>query len=309
MKDSNINNPEIQNPKCGTLYVVSTPIGNLEDITLRALRTLKSVDIIAAENTTHTRGLCKHYGIKVRVSSYNQHNQKKKAPELIRKLKSGANVAIVTDAGTPCISDPGAYLISRASKEQIAVTAIPGASAVTAALSVSGMPTECFVFMGFLPNRSGKRRRELKKLSSEERTMVFFEAPHRLVAMLNDLRGIFGDRQMVILREMTKVFEETKRGPVSAILAQLSTEKIKGELTLVVEGNKRKEKNHAIRRDVLKKIDNLLQKKKISIKDIAYLLASEEGLNYRHIYKECLARKKILQGFEVDSIDQETHDQ
>jgi len=307
INNSEIQNPEsrIQNPKPGTLYVVSTPIGNLEDITLRALKVLKSVDIIAAENVAHTRKLCKHYGIKTRVGSYNQHNQKVKAPELIKRLKSDSNIAIVTDAGTPGISDPGAYLINRANSEGIRVTPIPGPSAVIAALSVSGMPTEKFVFLGFLPNRSGKRKRYLKGLISEKRTIVFFEAPHRVKGTLVDLREILGDRQMVLIREMTKVFEETKNGTVSAILAELTPDRPRGEYTLVLAGSK-EEETTALREGVLNRIEKLLREKKLSTKDIADLVARDEGLGYRQVYKECLVRKNALERFEMDGIGQET---
>jgi len=306
-KNSNIQNPEskIQNPKPGTLYVVSTPIGNLEDITLRALKVLKGVDIIAAENVAHTRKLCEHYGIKTKLVSYNQHNQNLKAPELIKRLKSGTNIAIVTDAGTPGISDPGAYLINRANSEGIIVTPIPGPSAVIAALSVSGMPTEKFVFLGFLPNRSGKRKRYLKGLISEKCTMVFFEAPHRVKDTLADLKDVLGDRQMVLVREMTKVFEETKRGPVSVILAGLTRNRPRGEYTLVLAGSK-EEESTALRQGVLNRIEKLLQEKRLSTKDIADLVARDEGLGYRQVYKECLSRKNTLERFEMDGSGQET---
>lgn len=287
----------IQNKNPGTLYVVSTPIGNLEDITLRALRVLKSAQTIAAENVAHTRGLCERYGIKTRLTSFNQHNQKAKAPDLIKRLKSGHDVAVVTDAGTPGISDPGVYLINQAAKEQISVTPVPGPSAVIAALSISGLPTEKFVFFGFLPNKHGKRRNQLKKLVSEPLTMVFFEAPHRVKAMLTDLKEMLGDRQMVMLREMTKVFEEVKRGPVSTILEGLTPDRIRGEFTLVVAG-KEEEKTQGLSEEPLNRIDELLAEEKMSLKDIAGLISREQGLPFRQIYKECLAKKRNLDGLD-----------
>jgi len=174
------------------------------------------------------------------------------------------------------------------------VTPIPGPSAVIAALSVSGLPTEQFVFVGFLPNKEGKRRKALKNLISETRTMVFFEAPHRLEAMLTDLREIMGDRQMVMLREMTKVFEEVKRGPVSAILAHLTPEKIRGEFTLVAAGCEKKERE--LGEETLGKIDEFLAEKKMSVRDIAERISSEDGPAYRQVYKETLARKRALEG-------------
>ena len=280
---------------CGTLFVVSTPIGNLEDITVRALRVLRSVDVIAAESVTHTRGLCEHYGMKTRLTSFHQHNQKVKTPQLIKKLKSGKNIAVVSNAGTPGISDPGAYLINQAAKEDIRVSPIPGPSAVMAAFSVCGMTVERFVFLGFLPHKPGKRKKELKGLISETRTMVFFEAPHRIRAMLTDLREILGDRQMVMLREMTKVFEEVKRGVVSAILEHLRPDSVRGEFTLVVAGSETEEEVSIISEEVHARIGKLLDEKKMSVKDIAYLLSNEEGLAYRQIYKECLAKKKVLE--------------
>ncbi len=272
--------------------MVSTPIGNLEDITLRALRILEKVVIIAAENVAHTRGLCGHYRIKTRLTRYHQYNQRSKVPELIRELKSGNDVALVTDAGSPGISDPGALLVGRAFDENIRVVPIPGASAVIAGLSVSGLSTERFVFLGFLPNKPGKRKKELKKLIFETRTMVFFEAPHRLKAMLTDLKEILGNRQMVMLREMTKVFEEIRKGPVSAILGHLPPDRIRGEFTLVVTGSE-EEKADATEPQVVKRIEEML-KEKMSVKDIAGVLSSEEGLTYRQIYRKCLDRKKAL---------------
>jgi len=297
--------PKTLNPKYGTLFVVSTPIGNLEDVTLRALRVLKYVDIIAAENVTHTKGLCKHYGIKTKLISCHQHNQKVKVPELIKRLKAGDNMAIVTDAGTPGISDPGRYLINIAAKEDITVTPIPGPSAVISALSVSGMPTEEFVFLGFLSNKPGKRKKELLRLASESRTMVFFEAPHRIKAMLTDLKEILGNRHMVILREMTKIFEEVKRGPVSEILKYLIPDKLRGEFTLVVAGSETKEA-YTLSEEVTDRIKELIAEKKNSIKDIAGLLSSQEGPTYRQIYKECIVRKKELERIEADGAGQKT---
>lgn len=274
--------------------MVSTPIGNLEDITLRALRILEKVVIIAAENVAHTRGLCGHYRIKTRLTRYHRYNQKSKVPELLRELKSGNDVALVTDAGSPGISDPGALLVGRAFDENIRVVPIPGASAVIAGLSVSGLSTERFVFLGFLPNKSGKRKKELKKLIFETRTMAFFEAPHRLKAMLTDLKEILGNRQMVMLREMTKVFEEIRRGSVGAILGHLTPDRIRGEFTLVVAGSE-EEKADATEPRVVKRIEEML-KEKMSVKDIAGVLSSEEGLTYRQIYRKCLDRKKVLGG-------------
>jgi 16S rRNA (cytidine1402-2'-O)-methyltransferase len=298
MNDPRKNRPDSGQTGWGTLYVVSTPIGNLEDITLRALRMLKSVDVIAAENLTHTKGLCRHHEIETGLVSYRRENQKTSASSLIKKLRSGQDVALVTDAGTPGISDPGAYLINRAATQGIRVTPIPGPSAVIAALSVSGLPTEQFLFVGFLPNRPGKRKKALSELQSESRTMVFFEAPHRVEAMLTDLMEVLGDRETVMVREMTKVFEEVRRGPVSHILAAFEPEKIKGEFTLVVAGREEKADPDDISETVRHKVDRLLSDNTMSIRDMATLLSKEEGVAFRRIYKAVLERKRQLEGLE-----------
>lgn len=278
----------------GTLYIVSTPIGNLEDITIRALRILKSVALISAENELHTRKLCGHYGIKTRLTTYNQHNEKSKTPELINRLKSGYDVAVVTNAGTPGISDPGVYLVNRAAEEGIKVSPIPGPSAVIAGLSISGLATERFLFLGFLPSKRTKRRKVLSELISEPKTMVFYEAPHRLKPMLIDLMEILGDRQIVMLREMTKIYEESKKGLISSILEHLERYKIRGEFTLVVAGRKKRREQH-LDDETLGRIKRLLAERKMSTRDIAGLISREEGLTYRRVYKECLAGKKELE--------------
>jgi 16S rRNA (cytidine1402-2'-O)-methyltransferase len=277
----------------GNLYVVATPIGNLEDITLRALDVLQRVAVIAAENLGHTRGLCVHYDLKKKLTSYHQHNQTSKAPKLIRTMKSGKDVALVTDAGTPGISDPGAFLIQRAAQEEIKVVPIPGVSAVTAALSVSGLPAERFVFLGFLPSKRRRRQKALRELIHEHRTMVFFEAPHRLKAMLRDVMEILGDRQLVMVREMTKLFEEVRRGPVSEILSDLAPQGVRGEFTLVLAGGE-KAKAEQLNLQVIKRMERMLAVEKMSVKEVAEAISHEKKVAYRQVYKECLARKKSL---------------
>ncbi len=279
--------------------MVSTPIGNLEDITLRALRILKEVDLIAAESVSHSRKLCQNHGLKTKLISYNQHNQRRRGPELIRRMKSGLDVALVTNAGTPSVSDPGALLINQAVEQGLKVSPIPGPSAVISALSVSGLRAERFVFLGFLSHGSSKRRKELKNLISEQRTMVFFEAPHRLESMLMDLKDILGDRQVIMLREMTKVFEETKRGLASDILKQLGPDDIKGEITLVVAGGKKKVDEGPIDRETQKMIQRLLKENNMSIRDMATRISEEKGLPYRMLYRECLAMKKEMRRKQV----------
>lgn len=279
----------------GTLYVVSTPIGNLEDITLRALKTLSNVDLIAAENVQHSIKLCRHYKIDTRLTSYNQHNRKTKEPELLKSIKSGHDIALITSAGTPAISDPGAVFISMAINEDIRVVPIPGPSAAVAALSVSGMHTESFVFRGFLSNRKGKRRRDIKNLVSETRTMIFYESPHRIQAMLMDLMEILGDRYIVVLRELTKVYEETIRGPISLVLDVLKGDRLKGEFTIVMEGIRNPSRSQDIDNNTKTLIEDFILEGRISIKEISKKLSADKGIPYRVIYKECIELKKKLQ--------------
>ena len=279
----------------GTLYVVSTPLGNLEDITVRALRILREVHWIAAETIEHTRNLCRHYGVVTQLTSFNQHNQRTKGPGLLKELKSGRSVALVTNAGTPAISDPGVLLVASALKEGIKVSPVPGASAVTAALSASGMRADSFLFYGFLSHRSGKRKKELEALRPLPFTLVFFEAPHRLRDMLEDVGEVLGDRPMVLHKEMTKFFEATVGGSVSSVLARLREEEIRGEYTLVVSGREKKEKEETLDEKVREKMARLLKAKTMSLKDIARKISSETGVEYRRVYKACLTMKREKQ--------------
>jgi 16S rRNA (cytidine1402-2'-O)-methyltransferase len=215
------------------LYVVATPIGNLEDVTLRALRVLREVSLIAAEDTRTTRKLLSHHGIRARLLSYNEHNKAARIPRLLAALKEG-DVALVSEGGTPAISDPGLDLVAAAVEAGFAVTPIPGPSAVTAALAVSGLPTRQFTYLGFLPRRSGERRRLLASLRYDPRTVLAFESPHRLRRSLEDLRREWGDRRLAVCRELTKAFEEVFRGRISEALERFAEPR--GEFTLVVEG-------------------------------------------------------------------------
>jgi 16S rRNA (cytidine1402-2'-O)-methyltransferase len=213
----------------GTLHVVATPIGNLQDITFRAVETLKAVDLIAAEDTRHTKILTGHYGITTPLTSYFQHNQITKGEYLIGLLKEGRNVALVSDAGTPGISDPGAHIIGLAVKNGINVVGIPGPSAVILGLVVSGMPTDRFVFEGFLPNKSAARRKRLTGLKEEERTIVLYESPHRISKTLSDILEIFGNIRVSVMRELTKKFEEIIRCNASDAAAHFERTRPKGE--------------------------------------------------------------------------------
>jgi 16S rRNA (cytidine1402-2'-O)-methyltransferase len=281
--------------KTGTLYVVSTPLGNLEDITLRALKVLGEADCIAAESVDHSRVLCERYGIKAKLTSYNQHNRKTRGPELLRRLKSGQDVALVTNAGTPGVSDPGVFVISQALKEGIRVCPVPGPSAVTAALSAAGLRAEKFMFFGFLSPKPGKRRKELKTLEGQPYTLVFFEAPHRLVATLEDMHEILGDRPMVLLKEMTKLFEGVSEGSISTILSGLKEAgEIRGEYTLVVAGGEKKKEGGEMDEEVEAMIDHMLKTGGMSVRDMAREISAEAGLDYRSVYKACIQRKRTM---------------
>ncbi|MEW6192988.1 MAG: 16S rRNA (cytidine(1402)-2'-O)-methyltransferase [Bacillota bacterium] len=218
----------------GILYFCPTPIGNLEDITLRVLRTLREVDLVAAEDTRHTRKLLAHYGISKPLLSYYSHNQEQRGKEILARLLQGESVALVSDAGTPGISDPGALLVREAVAQGIQVAALPGPSAILPALVVSGLDTSRYVFEGFLPAKH--RRRALERLARETRTIVFFEAPHRLLATLKDILTVLGDRQVAVARELTKVHEEVFRGLVSEALEYFSEKRPRGEITVVLAG-------------------------------------------------------------------------
>ena len=232
----------------GTLYIVSTPIGNREDITLRALRILKEVDLIAAEDTRHTLPFLKHFGIQTPLTSYFEGNELKKKEFILFKLRQGDQIALVSDAGTPGISDPGFRLIQTAIENQIPIVPIPGPSAAITALSVSGLPTDAFLFKGFLPHKSKKRRDLLETLREVRETLIVYESPHRLVESLEDILVVLGDREIVLTRELTKLYEEILRGKVSEIKTQIGERKLKGEITLIISGMTRKKTEEEIER-------------------------------------------------------------
>jgi 16S rRNA (cytidine1402-2'-O)-methyltransferase len=221
----------------GMLYLVATPIGNLEDITFRAVEVLRQADLIAAEDTRRTRHLLTRHDISRPLISYHDHNKKSRSPQLLRSLLNGESVALVSDAGTPGISDPAFYLVRLAIENGVPVIPVPGPSALIAALVVSGLPPDRFVFEGFLPPRAGKRRTRLKALADEQRTIVLFESPHRLLKSLSDILEIMGDRQAVVARELTKKFEEVARGTVSQLMERFSRKKPRGEVVVVLAGS------------------------------------------------------------------------
>jgi 16S rRNA (cytidine1402-2'-O)-methyltransferase len=270
----------------GTLYIVATPIGNLEDITLRAIRVLKEADLIAAEDTRHTRHLLDRYQIGTQLTSYHDHNKEEKAPVLVARLLEGKNIALVSDAGTPGISDPGYFLINLAVDQNVPVVPIPGATAAIAALSISGLPTDRFVFEGFLPAKHIARLKRLKELMNEERTLIFYEAPHKIVKAIEDMLEIFGDRRAVITRELTKIHEETIRGTLSEILGHLRTGTIKGEFTIIVHGASPEPRNKDI--DTAEYLKNLMIHRGLSKKEAIAAAADELGVPKKEVYKESL---------------------
>jgi 16S rRNA (cytidine1402-2'-O)-methyltransferase len=222
------------NSRTGSLFLVATPIGNLEDITFRALRVLRECDLVAAEDTRHTAKLLNHYGIRTPTTSVHEHNEPARIAGLLAKLTAGTSIALVSDAGTPGVSDPGFKLVRAAIAAGVRVEAIPGASAVLAALSSSGLPTDSFVFVGFPPARKAAREAWYRTLRDERRTLVFFEAPHRIRESLEAALQVLGDREVSVCRELTKLHEELVRGPMSSVLGRLGEER--GEFTVVVSG-------------------------------------------------------------------------
>lgn len=269
----------------GILYIVSTPIGNLEDITLRALRVLKEVDLIAAEDTRRSIKLLNHYGISKPIISYWREKEKTRADEIMKRLHSGQSVALVSDAGTPGISDPGSILIKRAIEENIQVVSIPGPSACIAALSLSGLPTEEFTFIGFLPSKKIQRQKVLSDFNLEKRTLVFYEAPHRIIETLMDMEGMFAERNAALVKEITKIHEGVIRGRVSEILSELKKTKIAGEYVILIEG--RKEDKKFLTSDVLSEI-NCLMKKGYGRKEAVKKIAEQYGLSKKELYDRSL---------------------
>jgi 16S rRNA (cytidine1402-2'-O)-methyltransferase len=279
------------------LYLVGTPIGNLEDITLRALRVLKEVDVIACEDTRQTQKLLNHYAIATRTTSYHEHNEITKSAELVKEMQEGANVALVTDAGMPGISDPGYRLISLAIRHRVPVVPIPGASAFLAALVASGLPTDSFRFSGFLPAKRGERRAALEAVRSSPRTQLFYEAPHRIVETLTDVVEVLGEaRHVVIAREVTKLHEEFLRGRAGEVLENLKArEAVKGEITLLIgkaeEGEASAAKGTLARPSVRQRVEQIMAEDKVDEKAALKKVAKERGVSKSEAYRE-LQRSK-----------------
>jgi len=272
----------------GCLYLVATPIGNLEDITLRALRVLKEADLIACEDTRQTRKLLQHYGIHKEMVSYHAHNELTRAPELVIQLEDGAQVALVSDAGTPVVSDPGHRLVVLCLRHHIPVIPIPGPSAFVAALAASGLATEEFLFVGFLPSRAGARRKKLDALKSEPRALVLYEAPHRLAETLSDAADILGSRFAVVAREVTKIHEEFLRGSLAELRDAARQRAPRGEITLLI-GPATGEEPHAAPAVTLKqRVEQLEAESGMDRKAALKQAARERGLGKREAYKQLL---------------------
>ncbi|MDX9714306.1 MAG: 16S rRNA (cytidine(1402)-2'-O)-methyltransferase [Dissulfurispiraceae bacterium] len=269
-----------------TLYIVSTPIGNLEDITLRAVRILKEVDLIAAEDTRHSMKLLSSMGISKPMISYWSEKEKSGAEDIIKQLKQGRSIAIISDAGTPGISDPGTVVVKRAVEEGFRIVPVPGPSALTAAISISGLSSDEFLFIGFLPQKVMQRRKKLETLQYENRTMIFYEAPHRIEESVSDMLEVFGERKVVVCRELTKLHEEIFRGSLSIVMQTIKASKIAGEYVVVVDGaaDARLSVEDALR-EVL-----MLIKKGKGRKEAVSIIAKQYGLSKKELYDKSLEK-------------------
>lgn len=267
----------------GTLYIVGTPIGNLEDITYRAVRVLGEANLIACEDTRQTHKLLQHFGIRKPAVSYHEHNEAQRTADLIARLEQGETIALVSDAGTPLVSDPGYRLVREAVARGIPVVPIPGPSAAITALSASGLPTDSFRFAGFLPAKPGQRRRALESLRDETATLVFYEAPHRIVETLEDIAAVMGEREVVVARELTKIHEEFLRGAAAVVAAELkSRPAVKGEITLLIAKSEQPAQFEGSIRDAVE----ILERAGVSRMDAMKQVARERGISKREVYAE-----------------------
>ena len=267
----------------GKLYLVATPIGNLEDITLRALRILKEVDYIAAEDTRNTLKLLNHFEIKKPLISNHRHNEEDRENILIEKLKEGKNIAVVSDAGTPGISDPGEVIVKRAIEEEIDIIPIPGACAAINALIASGLDTKEFVFLGFLPLNKKLRKEKLEEIKNENKTIIIYEAPHKIKDSLYDLKNVIGDRKIVLARELTKIHEEFIRGNIDDIMEK--SENLKGEMILLIEGSDKINNENILNNLSLDEHYNVYEKQGLDKKEIIKKIAKDRGVNKNEIYQ------------------------
>ena len=281
-----------ERPGQGMLYLCATPIGNLSDISERVLETLRSVDIIAAEDTRNSIKLLNHFGIKVPLTSYHEHNKYDKANELIDKMRDGKNVALITDAGTPAISDPGEVIADMCHKAGITVTSLPGPCALVTALSMSGMPSGRFVFEGFLPADKKERKRILNDLSDEIRTIILYEAPHHLKSTLSELYDTLGDRNMALCRELTKKYEQTIRMRIKEAIGYYEDNEPKGEYVLIIEGRSQslmdEERANAWRQKDIKEHMAIYEAEGLDRKEAMKKVAADRGMSKRDVYKQLL---------------------
>lgn len=269
----------------GTLYIVATPIGNLEDMTHRAVRVLKEADVIACEDTRHTARLLRHYGIERPTISYHEHNEAARAEELVARLEQGLNVAQVSDAGMPGISDPGYRVIRLAIERGVPVVPVPGPSALIAALAGSGLPTDSFQFLGFLPAKSGQRRTLLESLGAAQSTIVVYEAPHRIAETMQDIVEMLGaERPVVLARELTKVHEEFVRGTAAEVLARVRERELKGEITLLI--GKGAEQAQLVKHDLVSRVEEIMLAQHLDENAALKIVAKERGVSKSEAYRE-----------------------
>lgn len=273
----------------GTLYIVATPIGNLEDMTFRAVRTLKEVDLIAAEDTRHSRKLLAHYGIATRMTPYHDHNEQLKSDYLIELLLGGKNIALITDAGTPCIADPGYRIVQAAVAAGVRVVPVPGAAALAAAVSAAGLPSDRFAFEGFLPPKQSKRLTRLTELRHESRLLIFYEAPHRLAATLVDMHAAFGSRHAVVARELTKIHEEFRNGTLGELAGLYHEQRIKGEVVILVAPPAADDEEPVA--DPSPLLRRLIYEEKLSLKDAVRQIVLRTGISRGELYATALRIK------------------
>jgi 16S rRNA (cytidine1402-2'-O)-methyltransferase len=277
---------------CGRLYVVATPIGNLEDITLRAIRILKEVDLIACEDTRRTQKLLNHHGIRTRCESYHEHNEMTRAPELVVQLEEGLKIALVSDAGMPVISDPGFRLVHLAIRHKIQVIPVPGASAFLATLAAAGLPVDQFRFLGFLPSKRGARRKALEDMKGASKTLVFYEAPHRLIDMLADVLAVLGDRVAVVGREVTKVHEEFLRGSLSEVLERLRKRTVKGEITVLVGAPSMPQETVSPGKPIREELGRVMSGQGLDERAALKVVARERGISRSEAYRQLQSEKR-----------------
>jgi len=277
----------------GKLYLVGTPIGNLEDITFRALRTLREVDVIACEDTRHTQRLLNHYEIKTPTVSYHEQNEMTRAPELVIQLEQGSHIALISDAGMPVISDPGYRLVNLAIRHNISVVPVPGASAFVAALAAAGLPVDKFRFFGFLPRRKLARRKALEELKGVTKTLVFYEAPHRTLDMLEDIHQILGDPPVVVAREVTKIHEEFLRGSAAEVLAQMKKRPVRGEITVLVGPHPPPEKQGSSRGLIVKELERVMAEQALDERAALKVVARRRGISRSEAYRQWQFEKSL----------------